>query len=518
MLKRVPIYPFLFALYVILNPLLTNLGEIDPSQTLRPLGILLLAAYLILLVCYWFFSNWHYACYLTLLVMAFFFLFGHIVRVLQDGFSFDVDKNRMVLLPIWGGLLFVLGIKKNWQRFGGAHTTQALNLYVGILLIVGIISGLPNVPKAFASSPAQSGALPSTDIEIQLDCTNTPDIYYIILDAYGRADVLENLYGLDNTAFISALESKGFYVAGQSHSNYIQSIFSIPSGLNFSYLESEPEGADAVRYFTGLITNNRLMRTLKQCGYQTIAFETGFSFTEDTQVDTYLSNGPPFNNFESLLLADSPLDWLPKAIYQKPDAHSYEGHRERVLFTFEQLRSIPRMPGPKMVFAHIISPHPPFVFDAQGNPVQPERSYSISDGDDYRGSWEEYRQGYAAQVQFVNEELEKTIGAILRKSPEPPIIILQGDHGPGAFLDWSTPQQTCLWERASIFNAYYLPRVDTNALTPDITPVNSFRVVLNTYLNADLELLPDRTYFTSHRLIRQTIDISELEASTQNCP
>ena len=321
---------------------------------------------------------------------------------------------------------------------------------------------------------------------------------------------------MDNSAFIETLESKDFYVAERSHSNYLQSIFSIPSGLNFSYLESEPEDADAARHFTSLTSDNRLMRTLKGCGYQTIAFETGFTFTNHPTVDVYLSSGSPITNFESLLLADSPMDWLLEAIYKKPAAYSYEGHRERVLFTFEELKSIPRMPGPKVVFAHIISPHPPFVFDAQGNPIEPSHSYSINDGDDYRGDWEEYRQGYAGQVEFVNGMLEETLDAILRKSSEPPVIIIQGDHGPGAFLDWDTPEKTCLWERSSIFNTYYLPGIDTNLLTPEMAPVNSFRVVLNEYFDTDLEYLPDKTYFTSHRLIRQIIDLTEQRDLTLN--
>jgi hypothetical protein len=114
--------------------------------------------------------------------------------------------------------------------------------------------------------------------------------------------------------------------------------------------------------------------------------------------------------------------------------------------------------------------------------------------------------------------LAKTIDAILAKSSRPPVIIIQGDHGPGGFLDWDSPAQTCLWERASIFNAYYLPGPNASALTPDISPVNSFRVVLNTYFSANLELLPDYTYFTSHRLTRQIIDITDQRTSTLNCP
>jgi hypothetical protein len=141
----------------------------------------------------------------------------------------------------------------------------------------------------------------------------------------------------------------------------------------------------------------------------------------------------------------------------------------------------------------------------------------MDDGINFDGDWEDYRRGYADQVKFVNRELEKTIDAILSKSSPPPIIILQGDHGPGGFLIWSSPTKTCLWERTSILNAIYLPAGGEEKLYPAISPVNTFRVILNTYFAADLELLPDETYFTSHSLPRQVIDITSRRDSKANC-
>ena len=113
--------------------------------------------------------------------------------------------------------------------------------------------------------------------------------------------------------------------------------------------------------------------------------------------------------------------------------------------------------------------------------------------------------------------MEKAIDAILEKSKTPPVIIIQGDHGPGSGLDWKSPERSCLWERTSIFNAYYLPDGGSSLLYPSITPVNSLRVVLNTYFKAGLPLLPDHTYFTSHYLTDQVIDINDKTGSKQNC-
>jgi hypothetical protein len=358
--------------------------------------------------------------------------------------------------------------------------------------------------------PANSGL-------ISVDCSNTPDIFYIILDGYGRGDVLADLYGFDNQPFLDSLRRKGFYVADQSHTNYIQTIFSIPSGLNFSYIAPHGEDESGQAYFSGLVRRNKIMAMLKRCGYRTVAFESGFFFTNRPVVDIYLELGLGLNEFENLLLADSPVDVLAEELDLELSEHSYEAHRQRVLYTFEKLGEMPQMPGPKFVFAHIISPHPPFIFDQAGQPVEPKYSYYIGDGDDYQGSLEEYLAGYPAQVQFVNQKLEQVFDSLLADSKKPPVIIIQGDHGPGSRLVWDAPEQTCLWERTPILNAYYLPGAGEGWLYPSISPVNSFRVVLNAYFGTNLTLLPDATYFSSHLLERQVIDITTQRTARANC-
>lgn len=400
--------------------------------------------------------------------------------------------------------------------------TPALNFWFSAALIIQIVTGFPKI-LAYVNPPiqkaqAQASILPITSELPQITCGTKPDIYYLILDAYGRSDILQNMYDVDNSSFINFLKQKGFYVADQSRSNYIQTIYSLSSSLNFSFINSEPQGMSGQNYFTDLIDENRLMSLLKQCGYQTVAFASGFSFTNQPDVTTYLSEDTGLNVFENLLLEGTIVEDLANKWDWQPPALSFEGHRMRVLYDFNELQKIPRWRGPKFVFAHILSPHPPFVFDANGNPVQPGWAYSIGDGNDFGGSPAEYREGYANQVQFIDQMLEKTITAILKNSSKPPIIIIQGDHGPGSLLDWTSPAKTCMNERTSILNAYYLPGSGAGQLlNPSISPVNSFRVVLNTYFGAHLDLEPNKTFFTSERLPGQVIDITSIASSTSNC-
>jgi len=518
-LRRLVLYPFFFALYVVLVPLAENLGQVDPTQALRPLAVLVITVTAGLLLFYVLFRDWHYAAYLIFLVCVFFFLFGHLYRLAQERFSIS---NKATIVPLflglWGVLLGILSFKIVWSHLGGKKwMLPFFNLVFAVALVRPgyiVLTGTLFEPRQAHAAPVTN--LPTPDGST-LDCSTRPDIYYIVLDAYGREDVMDTLYNLDNRPFLDYLNRKGFYVANESHSNYMQTVFSIPSSLNFTYIDPPQEGVNGLEYFSNLVKDNQIMSTLKRCGYRTVAFESGFYFTEHPDVDVYLSSDNNLNDFESLLLADSPANVLLERLNLQPPKYSYEAHRQQVLYSFGKLANLPKLPGPKIVFAHIISPHPPFVFDAKGRSVEPNQGYSLNDGDDFQGTLDEYRAGYAMQVQFVNQKMERVIDAILTKSSTPPVIIIQGDHGPGSHLNWSSPAQSCLWERTSILNAYFLPDGGESKLYPSISPVNSFRVVLNAYFGANLQLLPDRTYFTSQRLERQAIDITAERSSQLNC-
>jgi hypothetical protein len=112
-LKRLVLYPFLFVLYIILVPLSSNLKQMDPALALRPLAIMLFAAAAGLLLFYALFRDWQYAGFLVFMLLAFFFLFGHLYRLAQ-GLLPVQDKNlkELILLLLWGVLLVVLSVKR----------------------------------------------------------------------------------------------------------------------------------------------------------------------------------------------------------------------------------------------------------------------------------------------------------------------------------------------------------------------------------------------------------------------
>ncbi len=114
---------------------------------------------------------------------------------------------------------------------------------------------------------------------------NKPDVYYIILDAYGRSDVLKDKVGYDNAGFIYFLKNKGFYVANCSLSNHNHTQLSVATSLNMNYLPQLPV-TNFVR-MGNVIKNSELRSRLNNLGYQTVAFETGYNFTEIEDADIY---------------------------------------------------------------------------------------------------------------------------------------------------------------------------------------------------------------------------------------
>jgi hypothetical protein len=355
------------------------------------------------------------------------------------------------------------------------------------------------------------------------DCTAAslparPDIYYIILDGYGRADILQEVYGFDNTPFLTFLRDKGFYIAERSTPNYAQTALSLSSSLNFQYLDDLAArlGPDVrtIMPLRAMISSNRLSVYLQALGYQRVALSSGYPPTEMPDADRYLAPALQLSAFQQELINSTPLLLLLAAV---PDLSQYNLHRERILFSLAQLPAVTENPEPTLTFVHLLAPHPPFVFGPNGEAVQPGafQPFALADGNFFPGGAGQYLTAYRDQITFMTKEVRQVVTEILEKSPEPPIIILQGDHGPGSRLNWQSAADSYLPERFSILNAYFFPDRNYAALYPEISPVNSFRVLLNQFFCGRYELLPDRDYFSS---IGHSYAFTEVTSAVHEAP
>jgi hypothetical protein len=93
----------------------------------------------------------------------------------------------------------------------------------------------------------------------------------------------------------------------------------------------------------------------------------------------------------------------------------------------------------------------------------------------------------------VNKKLREVVDGLLTGQDNPPVIIIQGDHGSGFLGD--APDEDAYREKMGILNAYHLPNGGNDLLYESITPVNTFRVVFNHYFGQDFGLLDDTSHF-----------------------
>ena len=92
-------------------------------------------------------------------------------------------------------------------------------------------------------------------------------------------------------------------------------------------------------------------------------------------------------------------------------------------------------------------------------------------------------------MHYLNQRLLDVVSQLISTSQTPPVIILQGEHGVASFSDEV---------RMKIFNAYYLPDAEHSQPYSTISPVNTFRIILNSYFGNDFDLLEDTSYFSTY--------------------
>jgi hypothetical protein len=510
-MKKYVFYPILFSINPVLLLLAANISDLPLSQLFPVILISPIAATLLL----WLVNKWlndiHRAGLIIFLSTIWFFHYGTVhlwANSIHIG-SIPLGTD-WIFFPLWTIIFILASSGLLWRRITSPETiTLYLNIISIVLVAFSVFRISLDVAPRYLAHPDIPEAIKS--LAPSPKASKTPDVYYIILDGYARADILQALYHYDNSVFIQDLENRGFHVATQSHSNYMQTALSLASSLNMEYLTGFSKLVPDRGQLIGMITNSSVRAIFEYLGYKTLAFSSGYQPTEWTNADYYYSSPKvgKSHDLEALLLINSAANIIIEHKWLDLPISRYYTEQERIDYTFTTLANeVPLITGPKFIFAHIIAPHPPFIFDQNGA-VTPDEMYVLQDGDKYWGNHEEYIHKYANQLSYINNQVIKTIDGIIEKSEAPPIIIIQADHGPGAYLDWNSAENSCLQERFSILYAYYLPNKESDLIVEDITPVNTFRLILNAYMGTHLELLDNTEYFSTWDQPYNFIDITD---------
>ncbi len=492
-------YPFLFAVFPILSLYSANLVIIPATMMIRPLAIALGVTAILWAVAYAIFRKSGRSAVLVATILGFAYSFTW-----QTTLYHNQDLPVETYMFVWCGLLAILAALMTWKwKWHGL-----LNLLSSILVVVAVAQiafGLFQISRVKVKSADHLSAVGKVE-------GPKPDIIYIILDGYGRSDALKRALNFNNDDFIDGLEKRGFYVAKDGHSNYCQTELSVCSSLNMGFIQDmippelvKTDDRDPLRSLTD---ESAVAKYLREKGYIYAAITTGFPPLSFDSADVNLKTKSGYSLIEAALIEMTPLKSL-----EATSNSLFAQKRENLLSAFDQLDSLAvKDPLPRFVMVHILAPHPPFVFDAQGNVPKKLSNYGFWDGSDYMehvGTAQQYRDGYVGQATYIGQRLLKSLDTLLADSKQKPVIIVQGDHGSKLRLDQATLDRTDVNECFPNLNAFFVPDAVREKLYPGITPVNSFRLLFNGLFEDSLPTKPDKSWYSSFPQPYQFVDVTD---------
>ncbi len=485
-----PIHPLLFAAYPVLFLFSENLTEVALGETFQPIlraaaiaiGITLVAGLLL--------RDVRRGGLVASALVVIWFTFGHLEDVVAPmGVSRD-----MLLGACLVGAVAVMVAAVLLRPTAIARLTTALDVIAVLLVILTLVNIVPY--QLSRGTIAASGAGSTADRPAA--APGSRDIYFMIFDRYGNAEAMADVAGAED-ALTPWLAEQGFVIAPHARANYGRTSLSLAATLGMRHLDEVVArmgvDSDDATPINDLLSDNAVGRFLQGHGYRFIQIGSWFAPTRTSRIadeNPVLTSATDFGTLLDSTTLGPVVDEL-RGLEEPPKHHLL--HRAAALFGFHELDRASAEPGPKFVFAHILLPHEPYVFAANGE-------YSGLSEADSKFSAAAQRD----QLAYTNERIKGIVSSLLAvPEAERPIIIIESDEGPypDRYLrdqqgfDWSTATDEELVTKYGVLTAMYLPgeaSEDAPAPYPDMSVINTFPIVLDRYFDAGIELLPDTSY------------------------
>jgi hypothetical protein len=278
-----------------------------------------------------------------------------------------------------------------------ARVAGAALFFAGVLFITNGIRALPNLELEPASNVAYA--------------TPGRAIYLILVDGYPRADTLQAL-GIDISAFVATLEARGFEHYPEATAVHGWTHLTL-TALFTGRIEPDERGNTVAR---------RQLRQTWSLPPGWVAVSPPLGHVTIPRVPTIGPSG--MNNYEARLIGRSILGWLPIG-----ESLVMDGLRDRLESSINAVAAA----GDRRVFAHLMAPHPPFLYGPGGSAgAAPECwpgcqifATQIEELRISRASWVARESVHLAHI---NELLIQMVDRILVESPDASIVLFS-DHG-----------------------------------------------------------------------------------------
>lgn len=485
-LRRYAFFLLLLPLFVVVHLEKELPGLIHYHFIYDRLVVLLVIPFLFTGLSYFLYKNWKSAALLGFAISVCVFFLGDIKNKLGEQFPDTIWPKYSFLFAASVILLFIIGtwIKRRNQQQASAYFFLNILFLLFVLVDMSMIYGGQTRGRY---QMKETELAPSSGIADSAK----PDILYIIFDAYAASSTLRTEFAYDNSPFENELSAKGFYVIPGSRSNYNYTAFSLSSVFHLQYMAN----ADTVNnihdreYLQALKTvqENPLFPFLTREGYAIhnhSLFDIKEHPTTRTRSDKWgirelYDQYNIFFKFTRDLNHQLP-GWMTNPVMDDRFFVNEQTNRLNYdsLVYQDLLQSVTYPePRPRFIYAHFLTPHPPFHLDSLGQPI-PENNFDI-------------KKGYVHQIARINQFISQLTDTLLKPRTRPLVIILQGDHGYTTVTDMVLKKERMFPN----LQAWYFSTGNYEKLPADLTNVNTFRILLNTWFKKDLPILQNEFHF-----------------------
>jgi len=447
------------------------------------------------------------ACISTVIVADYLF-YGNVKQTLAAQKYFDLLARYVVLLPLFFLVtiivcLFIVRIKN----------TLKVTFYLNLLVMLSIGGDISRLSLQFLKSKKYQ-SLFEKPVMLPVNATpvqDLPDVYYLLLDSYPNCSLIKKHESRPSFALDTFLSARNFYVVSHSISNYNNTSFSMNATLNMQYLQkfsnplqgTFPQQYDlnAIDYSKTLLDIDRspLIPYLVSYRYtfynlsifsingQTPIFKDFFLTVPQEKIFLYYTLGECIRR--DIAWNFSRFTGLPGNAANVEMADEKAVNENKLFFNRRVLDSVAKIPfgvkkGPRFVYVHLYMPHYPYFFNEDG--------IKYGDSAIYNRNFLFDETKFLKYVVYTNHEISKLTDGLLKATLGKAVIIIQSDHGyPGFAINNFSDYFKNL-------DAMYFPDKNYQLLYDSLSNVNTFRILLNKYFNAQLPLLKDSSIRLQH--------------------
>ena len=484
MFSKFGFHPFLISLLPVLLLFQENVFEIPIEEIFTPLIISFVIIFITWIILIKFIERRKASVIISFFIVLLVILsYVRFTLISSDTVISLLFAKNIILIPIFLSI-GIIGIIYILKKTISLNVTSIANVTSIVIVSVVIFQvGLFYVESYSLFDETQK----LLDVPFfEVNEIKKPNVYFLVLDGYAGNIRLNNEYGYDNSGFYKQLEDRGFYVQQSSFSNYPHTEFSLPTMFNMQYFDSIAESKNEkfrnMLLLLELSKDNLVNQIFRANGYDIYSISE-FRYSdfdhatnlcrEKTIVSQDIINALylkyiPVNSIRSMLLLS-------------------DDHYQIVTCSIDAMKNFEVEPdAPFFMYFHLVLPHPPFIFDADGNKI--DAAYPFLPQFDNLN-----KDAYLEQLKFGSKIGIELIDSIKQKDSDA-IIVIMSDHGDGIGNNLTEPTTRDYYGYFNNLSAMYFPNKESY-FPIDVTPVNIFRVIFNLYFGTDYAILDDKLFW-----------------------